>query len=70
MPTIINSVLIDGSSQSGYGTTPVIELDGSKLTALDSVLTVTAGKSTFKALAINGCPGAGITLQGTGLARR
>ena len=67
LPTIINSVVIDGSSQSGYSNTPVIELDGSKLTALDSVLTVTAGKSTFKALAINGCPGAALTLQGNGL---
>src|SRR3954471_5623938 len=31
LPTILKPVLIDGSSQSGYGTTPVIDLDGSKL---------------------------------------
>src|SRR4051794_25130181 len=41
LPVITSPVMIDGSAQGGYSGTPLIELDGSKLTPSDSVLTFT-----------------------------
>ena len=66
LPRITNSVVIDGTSQTGYSGTPLIAIDGSSLTSADYVLWATAGSSTIQGLAIVGCPGAGIVLTTAG----
>ena len=70
LPTITNSVTIDGTSQataSGAPSSgpPLIAIDGSNLTSLESDLTVSASSSTIDDLAIVNCPGQGILLTGT-----
>ena len=64
LPQITQPVTIDGTSQTGYKGTPLIEIDGSNLADTDAVLSITAGSTTIKALAIDGCPGTGILLTG------
>jgi hypothetical protein len=68
LPTITVPVVIDGTSQPGSGNTPRIELDGSHAGASADGLTITAGSSTVKGLAINRFGGvfAGIFLNGSG----
>ncbi|QEH31992.1 Large cysteine-rich periplasmic protein OmcB precursor [Aquisphaera giovannonii] len=67
LPTVSHPTTIDGTSQGAYAGTPLVELDASALKSTDAALTVTAGGSTVKALAINGCPGTAILLdQGGG----
>ncbi|MCC3500520.1 MAG: S8 family serine peptidase, partial [Microcoleus sp. PH2017_15_JOR_U_A] len=51
LPRITDSVIIDGTSQPGYSTRPVIELDGSNV-PVDG-LYITAGNSTVRGLTIN-----------------
>ena len=46
LPTIANSVTIDGTSQPGYGDTPQIVLDGTNAGAGANGLTISAGNST------------------------
>ena len=66
LPTVTHPVVIDGSTQGTYAGTPLIVLDGAALKATDTALTVTAGGSTVRALAINDCLGTAISLQGAG----
>ena len=53
LPTISGPVTIDGTTQPGYGSTPLIELNGTGAGASTDGLTITAGSSTVRALAIN-----------------
>ena len=66
LPTITNSMLIDGFSQPGYAGTPLIELSGLSAGALDG-LTITGSDVTVRGLAINSfSQGSGILITGTG----
>jgi Ca2+-binding RTX toxin-like protein len=67
LPAITDPVTIDGTTQPGYGGTPIIELDGSGAGAGASGLKVSgsAANTLIKALAINKFNGAGITVEGT-----
>src|ERR1035437_7363095 len=62
LPRIADPVVIDGTSQSGYAGTPVIELNGGTLESVDGFRLV-AGNSTIRGLAINRFGGAGIHIQ-------
>ena len=62
LPTIADPVIIDGTSQSGYAGTPVIELNGGTLESVDG-FRLAAGNSTIRGLAINRFGGAGIHIQ-------
>jgi hypothetical protein len=64
LPTITDPVIIDGTTQLGYSTTPVIELDGSQAGA--NGLFITAGGSTVEGLDIHSFSGAGILLESGG----
>ncbi|MFI5461494.1 MAG: beta strand repeat-containing protein, partial [Isosphaerales bacterium] len=65
LPAIANPVLIDGTSQPGYGGTPLIELSGSQAGTGDG-LTITGAGVTVDGLDINDFPqGAGIHITGT-----
>jgi CSLREA domain-containing protein len=51
LPTITNPVIMDGTTQPGYSGTPLIVLDGTNAGVANG-LTITAGNSTVRALAI------------------
>src|SRR5690606_20409309 len=55
LPTITDEVVIDGTTQTGFTTTPLIEIDGSGAGAAANGLTLTAGASgsAIKSLTIN-----------------
>ncbi|HWP45948.1 MAG TPA: FG-GAP-like repeat-containing protein [Candidatus Limnocylindrales bacterium] len=66
LPTITNPVILDGTTQPGFITTPLIELDGSNAGPGVDGLRITAGNSTVKGLIINRFGGNGITLAFNG----
>ncbi len=61
LPDITDAVIIDGTTQ-GVSATPLIELNGTSAGAGVAGLTIRAGGSTVKGLAINRFSGAGISL--------
>jgi hypothetical protein len=63
LPTITDSVTIDGTSQPGYAGTPLIELDGTGAGANSTGLTITAASCTVQGLVINSFSRFGIDLQ-------
>jgi FG-GAP-like repeat len=66
LPTITDTVLVDGESQPGYSVTPLIELSGTQAGTGDGFL-ITAPKVTVRGLDIGGfASGAGIHITGTG----
>lgn len=67
LPTLINPVVIDGTSQPGYDGTPLIEIEGagildSNMNAIPDVngLVLTGGSSTVEGLTIDQFTGSGI----------
>ncbi|MEL6982085.1 MAG: CSLREA domain-containing protein, partial [Actinomycetota bacterium] len=67
LPTITDPVTIDGSSQSGYTTTPIISVDGASLpgTTTDGLqLTTGSDGSTIQALALGDFPGNVLEIEG------
>ncbi|MFO0940973.1 MAG: PKD domain-containing protein [Pirellulales bacterium] len=64
LPTITDSVVIDGTSQSGYSGSPIIELNGTSAGAGVNGLTITGANSTVKGLVINRFAGNGILITG------
>ncbi|HKI21085.1 MAG TPA: LamG domain-containing protein, partial [Isosphaeraceae bacterium] len=66
LPAITNPVLIDGFSQPGYSSTPLIEIKGSQAGGGDG-LTITGAGVTVRGLEVDSfSQGAGIHLTGTG----
>ena len=64
LPTITDSVIIDGTTQPGYSGTPLITIDGSGITG--DGLTLDNSGSTIQGLVISGFTGNGIVLAGSG----
>ncbi|MCC3422321.1 MAG: right-handed parallel beta-helix repeat-containing protein, partial [Microcoleus sp. PH2017_07_MST_O_A] len=64
LPQITDSAIIDGMTQPGYSTRPVIELDGSNV-SVDG-LYISAGNSTVRGLTINRFGVDAIRLAGNG----
>ncbi|MBD1927824.1 DUF4347 domain-containing protein [Trichocoleus sp. FACHB-90] len=62
LPTITDSVIIDGTTQPGFSGTPIIQLSGS---GTGTGLTISAGSSTVRGLIFNGFQD-GIELSGGG----
>jgi titin len=54
LPQITHSVIIDGTTQSGFAGSPLIDLDGADVTPGTNGLVIKAGNSTVKGLAITG----------------
>ncbi len=61
LPTITNALTIDGTSQPGYSSTPVIDLDGTSAGSVDGIA-VTASNCVIKGLAISNFNQYGIDL--------
>ncbi|AGA29090.1 Calx-beta domain-containing protein [Singulisphaera acidiphila] len=66
LPPITDPVIIDGTTQHGYQKSPLIELTGIDAGSQANGLTLNAGGSTIRGLAINGFEGSGILIQGAG----
>jgi titin len=66
LPTITDPVIIDGTSEPDFAGTPVIELNGTGAGALVDGVTIAAGGSTVRGLAINRFGGSGIRIQTLG----
>jgi hypothetical protein len=66
LPTISDSVTIDGSTQPGFTGSPIIELDGSRAGANADGLRITAGNSVVSGLVINRFSSDGVELGGNG----
>ncbi len=63
LPTITQSVVIDGTTQPGYAGTPLIELDGSGADVVNGLVVGGPGNSVIRGLAINRFPLSGLLLQ-------
>ena len=66
LPTITDAVLLDATTQELFGTTPLIELDGTGAGAGTHGLTITAGGSMVRGFVINDFAGRGIYITGGG----
>jgi hypothetical protein len=67
LPVITDPVFIDGSSQPGYiFPFPLVELNGTGIAAPNAVLTIDAGNTEVRGLAINRGPDAGIRIMTIG----
>ncbi len=62
LPTITDPVIIDGTTQPGFGGSPIVELDGSLAGTAADGLKITAGGSTVRGFAINRFGGDGIEM--------
>jgi len=63
LPTITGTVIIDGSTQTGYDGSPLVQLDGSLAGANSNGLYITGGGCTVEGLDIGGFAGTAIMLQ-------
>ena len=66
LPAIVNSVVIDGTTQPNYENSPLIELDGSGLPTGSNGLVLSGGDSTVKGLAVVGFSGSAIVVNSPG----
>jgi parallel beta-helix repeat protein len=66
LPTITDTVNIDGTSQPGFAGTPLVRLDGAGAGAGATGLVVTASSSSVRGLEITGWSNRGIELAGGG----
>lgn len=66
LPLITYPVIIDGTTQTGYAGTPLIEIDGTNAGTSARGLTLTGGNSTVKGLIVNRFALSGIWLFGGG----
>ena len=66
LPTIVNPVTLDGSTQPGFSEAPLIILDGTFAGSSADGLEIAGGDSTVRDLVIHGFQGSGIVLTGAG----
>ncbi len=63
LPTVSAPVVLDGTSEPGFGGTPVIDLSGASAGVNANGLQITASSTTVKGLAIGGFSDAGIVIS-------
>jgi Right handed beta helix region len=66
LPSLVNPVTLDGSTQPGFSSTPLIVLDGTFAGPSANGLVLTGGSSTVRDLVIHGFGGSGVVLSGPG----
>lgn len=66
LPTIVDPLTIDGTTQPGFTDLPIIEIDGSNAGANADGLRISAGHSTLRGLVINRFKGAGVFIESNG----
>jgi CSLREA domain-containing protein len=62
LPVITAPVVIDGTTQPGFGGVPLVELSGTGAGVVTAGLNITGGGSTVRGLVVNGFSGHGIRL--------
>ncbi len=67
LPTITEAAIIDGTTEPGFVSAPVIEIRGDSAGAGASGLTITSSGSTVRGLVINRFDGNGIFIDGSGV---
>lgn len=60
LPEITNPVVLDGTTQPGFSTSPIVELNGANFGSLQDGLRVNTSNSTIRGLVINRFTGDGI----------
>lgn len=66
LPPITDALIIDGTSQPGFATTPIVTLNGSAAGSNADGLTITGGSSLVRGLVISGFRSDGIVLKNAG----
>ena len=66
LPTVTDPVVLDGTTQPGWTSAPIIELNGASAGAGVNGITITAGGSTVQGLVVNRFTGNGIYIDGAG----
>ena len=66
LPAITDPTIIDATTQPGFAGRPIVAVDGTIAGAGVDGLTINAGSSTVRGLAIHSFGGSGIVLQGLG----
>ena len=66
LPTVTDPVVLDGTTQPGWTSAPIIELNGAGAGAGVNGITITAGGSTVQGLVVNRFTGNGIYIDGNG----
>ncbi|HVC93402.1 MAG TPA: hypothetical protein VND64_06905, partial [Pirellulales bacterium] len=66
LPTVTVPVTIDGTSQTGFGGTPVIDINGSQAGSGADGLAIDGGNSTVKSLVVNQFSGDGVRFDVAG----
>jgi hypothetical protein len=66
LPTVRDSIQLDGTTQPGFGSTPIIEIDGGSIFSAVNGLTLKAGNSTVRGLVINNFWSNGIEIDSLG----
>ncbi len=66
LPAITSPVVIDGTTQPGYRSAPIVELNGVNAGAGADGLQITAGSSTVRGLVVNRFSGDGIEISSGG----
>ena len=66
LPTITGQVVIDGTTQAGFGGTPLIEVKGAGSSGGIQGLTLSGGNSTVRGLVLNQFAGAAIQIDTAG----
>jgi uncharacterized repeat protein (TIGR01451 family) len=66
LPAITVPVVVDGTSQPGFVSTPIITIDGTSAGAGVDGLTISGASTTIKGLVIDNFTGNGITISGNG----
>ena len=66
LPSLVVPATIDARTQPGFAGTPLVALDGAAAGATTDGLTLLAGRSAIRGLAIDRFGGAGIVLRGRG----
>jgi hypothetical protein len=66
LPFVTDPTVIDATTQPGFAGRPIVAVDGTIAGAAVDGLTINAGNSTVRGLAIHSFKGSGIVLQGLG----
>lgn len=69
LPDLTSSVIIDGTTQPGYSSTPLIEIDGFAAGSSTDGLRIAAANCTVKGLVINDFSDVGLVILGSGGSR-
>ena len=66
LPTVADPTVLDATTQEGFTTAPLIEIDGTNFNVTEGILYITAGSSTVRGFILNRSAVDGIRLETNG----